>query len=373
LSVQVLNLRLFQYRNFNRQEIEFCPGTNLFCGWNGQGKTNLLEAIYLLGYGRSFRTTTPKDCIQHGRQECRCEGRIEHKTMIRELGISISLAEDKQLLLHRKPVGPAEFIGNLHTLAFTQEHLKVVRGGPAERRAFLDRAMITAYPGHMQRLAAYGRALKQRNHLLGAALGSGRKMDRAALDSWDETLVQEGSRILWNRRSYIEEMKNEISTPLGGSENLELKYSSTAAATDAAIQEVEDEFRQGLREAHGVDERKGFTTIGPHRDDLKLLLDGRSLADFGSAGQQRSSLLALYFAQMEIHRKICGFYPVFLMDDVEAELDNRRLHAFLEHLAQRTQTFLTTAKEQILPPLCGEALRFQVKAGQVELTGQHKP
>jgi DNA replication and repair protein RecF len=370
--VQVLNLRLFQYRNFNQQEIEFCPGTNLFCGWNGQGKTNLLEAIYLLGYGRSFRTSTLRDCIRHGCQESRIEGRIEHQTMIRELGISIFPAEEKQLLLHRKPVGPAEFIGNFHTLAFTQEHLKVVRGGPAERRAFLDRAMITVYPGHIQHLAAYGRALKQRNHLLGAALAGNRKVDHAALDSWDEKLVQEGSRILRNRGSYLGQMKKEIGAPIGGSENLELKYAATAAAGDATVQEVEDEFRQCLKGAHDVDERRGFTTIGPHRDDLKILLDGRSLADFGSAGQQRSSLLALYFAQMEIHREICGFYPVFLMDDVEAELDTRRLQAFLEHLAQRTQTFLTTAKEQILPPLSGETGRFQVTAGHVELSGHHK-
>jgi DNA replication and repair protein RecF len=373
LSVQVLSLRIFQFRNFDQQEIEFCPGTNLFCGWNGQGKTNLLEAIYLLGYGRSFRTATLKDCIQHGRQESRIECRLEDKGMIRELGISLSSAEDKQLHLHRKPVGPAEFIGNLHTLAFTQEHLKVVRGGPVERRAFLDRAMITVYPGHIQHLAAYGRALKQRNRLLGAALGSNCKLDPAVLESWDEKLTQEGSKILWNRRRYVEKLKNEISTPLGGSEDLEVKYSSTAGGHEAAIQEVENGFRQRLREAQAADERRGFTTIGPHRDDLKLLLDGRSLADFGSAGQQRSSLLALYFAQMEIHRKICGFYPVFLMDDVEAELDDCRLQTFLEHLAQRTQTFLTTAKEQILPALYGETLRFRVSAGHVAPTGHHKP
>lgn len=145
--MQVLNLRLYQYRNFGLQEIDLCPGTSLFFGQNGQGKTNLLEAIYLLGYGKSFRTATPRDCIQHGKQECRLQGRIEHGATIRELGITIPLEQEKQLLLHRKPVGPAEFIGNLHALAFTQEHLKIVRSGPVERRSFLDRAMITVFPG----------------------------------------------------------------------------------------------------------------------------------------------------------------------------------------------------------------------------------
>jgi DNA replication and repair protein RecF len=364
--VRVLKLRLYQHRNFDLQEMEFCPGTNLIFGRNGQGKTNLLEAIYLLGYGRSFRTASPKDCIQHGRPECRLHAEIEHGSLNRELGIKISLTEEKQLLLHQKPVALAEFIGNLHTLAFTQEHLNVIRGGPAERRAFLDRAMITAYPGHIQHLAAYNRTLKQRNRLLGDALGRGEKIDLELMDSWDEKLAQEGSRILWNRREYIEDMRSQLIHPFCGSEDLDIRYAASAATAKASPRDQEAEFRQRLREARHADQRKGFTTIGPHRDDLRLQLNGKPLADFGSAGQQRSCLLSLYFAQMEIHRRMCGFYPVFLMDDVEAELDDERLRAFLEHLSRRTQTFLTTAKERFLPPLGTDVRRFRVQEGHAD-------
>lgn len=364
--MQVLNLRLNQYRNFSLQEIEFCSGTNVFFGLNGQGKTNLLEAIYLFGYARSFRTSTPKDCVQYGRQECALQATVKHAQMKRELGISISLTGDKQLSVHRKPAGLVEFLGSLHVLAFTQEHLKVVRGGPVERRAFLDRAMITVCPGHMQRLAAYGRALKQRNRLLGSALAGGRRPDSELLDSWDEKLIQEGSRVLSNRRLYVEEMKQELVHTFCSTEDLELRYASTVMKRAAGTPAIADEFRQRLGEARMVDERKGFTTTGPHRDDLILLLNGRSLADFGSAGQQRSCLLSLYFTQMEIHRKTCGFYPVFLMDDVEAELDDQRLKAFLRHLSQRTQTFLTTAKAHVLPELEDDARRFLVREGRIE-------
>jgi DNA replication and repair protein RecF len=364
--VQVLNLRLYQYRNFGLQEIDFCPGTSLFFGQNGQGKTNLLEAIYLLGYGKSFRTATPRDCIQHGKQECQLQGRIEHGSTIRELGITISLAQEKQLLLHRKPVGPGEFIGNLHALAFTQEHLKIVRGGPVERRSFLDRAMITVFPGHMPGLVAYGRALKQRNRLLAGALASGRTTDSELLDSWDESLVREGSQILCNRRQYVERMKRELSNAFCSTEAPEIQYVSAAAGAALEIRDVEGEFRQRLRDARRLDERKGFTTVGPHRDDLKLLLNGKPLADFGSAGQQRSCLLSLYFAQMEIHLKTCGFYPVFLMDDVEAELDDQRLHAFLEYLSRKTQTFLTTAKEHVLPRIGPDVCRFRVHEDRID-------
>lgn len=345
--------------------MEFCPGTNLLFGQNGQGKTNLLEAIYMLGYGRSFRTGTPRDCIRHGARGLRVHGEVEHQGLCRDLGIVVPDDEDKKLTIFHKPVGLAEFVGNLHVLAFTQEHLKVVRGGPAERRAFLDRALITANPGHIQRIAAYSRALKQRNRILGSALSSGVRADRTLLEAWEEKLAREGSQILCNRRRYIEEMKKEIGDPLCSRESIGIRYEASGVKTGADAAALESEFRENLQELRRNDERRGFTTIGPHRDDLKIELDGKPLADFGSAGQQRSALLALYFAQMEIHFKKRGFYPLFLMDDVEAELDNERLLAFLAHLEQRTQTFLTTAKEQVLPTLPRDSRRYRVREGTV--------
>jgi DNA replication and repair protein RecF len=363
--VQVTHLRLSQFRNLGLQEITFCVGTNLFCGANGQGKTNLLEAIYMLGYGRSFRTSTPKDCIRHGAREFLVQGRVEHGATVRELGVSLSAGGGKRLLLQRKPVSLAEFIGTFHTLAFTQEHLSVVRGAPAERRSFVDRALVTARPGHLQRLAAYGRALKQRNSLLRNAAESGRRCAPDLLDSWDDRLVEEGSRILRNRMQYVEELRQELSGGFSVEELLDIEYSGISAGLDPEGREIEESFRRRLQKARSLDERKGFTTVGPHRDDLRLLLNGRPLADFGSAGQQRSCLLSLYFAQLEIHRKSRGYYPVFLMDDVEAELDDTRLRIFLDHLGSRTQTFLTTAKERALPSLPAGARRFRVQEGAV--------
>jgi len=146
--MQITRLRLFSYRNIEELELFPSPGTNLLSGGNAQGKTNILEAIYLLGYGKSFRTAIPKDCIQHGRPECRIEGVVEHGELARDLKISIN-TEGKKLFLLGKPVPLEDFVGNLHLLAFTHEHLNVVRGGPGDRRAFLDRAMVTLYPGHV--------------------------------------------------------------------------------------------------------------------------------------------------------------------------------------------------------------------------------
>jgi DNA replication and repair protein RecF len=362
--VRLTRLRLFQYRNI--QELEIFPpaGTSLFAGRNGQGKTNLLEAIYFLGYGRSFRTAAPRECIRHGQAECRVEGSVEHGTLTRDLAVSISQSE-KQLFVLGKPSSLEEFVGNLHLLAFTQEHLGVVRGGPAERRAFLDRAMVTLYPGHVACLAAYGRALRQRNSILASARDGRAGVEDALLDSWDEAVIQPGARIVCNRRRYVGEMKRELPQGLFDDEILKMHYCSSIAGDAAEVPLLEEDFRRRLREARESDRRNGYTSVGPHRDDLKLYVNGKSLPDFGSAGQQRSGLLALYFAQMEIHRKFHGFYPVFLVDDAEAELDRERLKTFLDYLSQRTQTFLTSAKGFLLTAMADGASHFEICKGAV--------
>lgn len=345
-------------------EIFPSAGTSLFVGRNGQGKTNLLESIYFLAYGRSFRTATPADCIQQGLSECRVEGTVEHGTLTRDLQISITQNE-KKLFTLGKPVALDGFVGNLHLLAFTHEHLSVVRGAPAERRAFLDRAMVTLYPGHINCLAAYGRSLKQRNRVLSSGREGAGTVDENLLESWDEALIGPGSRIVCNRLRYVDQMKRELPQGLFDDEVLKMHYVSSIRAEDADLAQIEHAFRQRLLQARNHDRKTGATSVGPHRDDLRLYVNGRSLVDFGSAGQQRSGLLALYFSQMEIHKKFHGFYPVFLVDDAEAELDKYRLQTFLDYLSQRTQTFLTSAKDFLMDGAVENACRFEVKNGIV--------
>jgi DNA replication and repair protein RecF len=362
--VRITRLRLFHYRNISDLEIFPSAGTSLFSGRNGQGKTNLLESIYLLGYGKSFRTSVPKNCIQHGNRECLVEGTIEHGQLKRDLKISIT-NEGKKLYLFGKPVALDEFVGNLHLLAFSHQNISVVRGGPSDRRAFLDRAMVTLYPDHVGCLTTYGRALKQRNRILASASEGRAGIDKHLLDSWEESLVKPGARILINRMRYVEQMKEELHQGLIGPEVLKMHYFSTVGKVDWVISQTEEHFRRRLYQARDNDQRTGYTSVGPHRDDLKLYIEGKSLVDFGSAGQQRSSLLSLYFSQMEIHKKVHGFYPVFLVDDAEAELDEQRLDAFVKYLRQRTQIFLTSAKDFLLSELPENTSRFEVENGAI--------
>ncbi len=364
--MQITRLRLFHYRNIEALEIFPPGGTSLFSGQNGQGKTNLLESIYLLGFGRSFRTANPKDCIQHGHAACRVEGTVEHGLLKKDLHVSISTRE-KTLCLLGKAVGLEEFVGNLHVLAFTQEHLKVVRGSPLDRRAFLDRAMATVFPGHVSQLTAYGRALRQRNRMLASVQEGKARPDAKLLDSWDEALINPGARILSNRLQYVERMKKELPQKLFGKDELKMHYLSTVNSEDLDAARIEECFRQRLCKARAKDQQAGYTSIGPHRDDLRLYVNGKSLIDFGSAGQQRSSLLALYFSQMEIHRNTHGFYPVFLVDDAEAELDEQRLKIFTAYLMNKTQTFLTSSKGFLLSYLAEKGGHFEIQNGRISI------
>jgi DNA replication and repair protein RecF len=363
--VQLTRLRLFQYRNLGEVELYPSGGISLFAGRNGQGKTNLLEAIYFLGYGKSFRTVVPRDCIQHDSDECRVEGTVVHGSLTRDLQISITRSE-KKLFLFGKSVTLEEFVGNLHLMAFTQEHLNVVRGGPSDRRSFLDRAMVTLYPGHLGCLASYGRSLKQRNRILAGARDGKKSDDEKLLDSWDEALAGPGARILWNRLRYVEEMRRELPQGLFEGEILKMHYISSVAAEQSDVAQIEQNFRRRLLEARTRDRMNGSTSVGPHRDELKIFLNGKSLVEFASAGQKRSALLALYFAQMEIHRSLHGFYPVFLVDDAEAELDPHRLDTFLAYLSQRSQIFLTSSKDFLVKAVAANARRYEVQNGVVE-------
>ena len=362
--MRIVRIRLFQYRNLRDQDIVPGPGITLFSGRNGQGKTNILEAIYFLAYGRSFHTASPKDCVRHGESLCRIEGVIERGSLSRDVAVTIAGAEKKMFLMG-KPAPFDEFVGNLHLLAFAHGHLGVVRGGPADRRAFLDRAMVSIYHGHIVGLAAYNRALKQRNNILCDARDGKTEYEPRLIDAWDEALARSGARVISNRLKYVESMKGELPKGIFGADELKMHYVSSIGDNNADVSGLEEKFREKLWNVREKDRCTGHTSVGPHRDDLKLYVNGKSLVDFGSSGQQRSGLLALYFSQMEIHFKTHGYYPVFLVDDAEAELDEERLRTFLQYLSSRTQTILTSARRFTVDSVSAEVLYLDVKNGEV--------
>ncbi len=326
----------------NLQKTDFSPGKrfNVFHGNNGQGKTNILEAIYVLGTMKSFRHAKNRDLIRWEEPFSLLKGIIEKDRVTREVTLLIE-KEGKKARVDRKSLERlSDFFGCLNVVVFSPEELAMVKGTPELRRRYLDRAVFGAEPDYLSIHHDYTRILKNRN----ALLKSGK---REGLEIWSEKLVETGSRVVMKRLSWIQgirELLQEFHEGIAGNgSRVDLLYRSQPGGilTDGAG--YEEQLRLSLIRMADEEFRRGTTQAGAHRDDLELLLDGRSIKQFASQGEQRSFVLALKMAEIEYLHRLHGNPPVLLLDDMTSELDghrNRNLLHFLEE--KQMQVFITT-------------------------------
>jgi DNA replication and repair protein RecF len=351
------HLRLRDFRNYARLDVEFAPGFHLLLGDNAQGKTNVLEAIYLMSTLRSFRGVGSANLVRHGRTGYFVGGRVvaqgEH-----DLRIYWS-ARERKLSLDRQPVRRlTDFLGVLRTVIFCTEDLQLVKGTGRNRRRFLDLLLTQTHPVYLPLLQRYLQALKSRNALL--KQGS---PDLMALESFTRELVRQGEQIAALRRELMPRI-----APL-----IQQAYARIASAAEALRLEyqptVKADFTVELAQLRERERACRTTLIGPHRDDLLLLLNDRPAAQFGSEGQKRSLAIALKMAQADYLTGLHGITPVLLIDDIMGELDLKRRSALVPLLDRahqaRGQVFMTATEENWPRELGGELVRWEVKAGAV--------
>jgi DNA replication and repair protein RecF len=339
-------------RSLSRSRLELGPGIVSLVGANGVGKTNLLEALYFALTGRSFRTSDRRDLIPFGEGFARAEavvcseGRIEHRLLA-----SVSRAEGRRHLLDGSPADPAQLARSRPPIAvFSPDRLALVKGPPAERRAHLDRFVAALWPSRAELRQRFGQALAQRNALVSrVAAGHARE---AELDAWDSTLAAAAAELVAARAEASAELEAPFATAaeeLGLDGNGRLEYAPRAAGSA-------EEIRTGLAERREADLRLGRSSWGPHLDELKLSLAGRSLRRFGSQGQQRSGLLALLFAERDVLLAARRVAPLLLLDDVMSELDPGRRERLVERLASGGQAVVTAASIESLPAAARETV-----------------
>lgn len=326
----------------NLRKTDFTPGErfNVFHGNNGQGKTNILEAIYLLGTMKSFRHAKNRDLIRWQEPFSLLKGIIEKEGVQREITLLIE-QEGKKARVDRKSLERlSDFFGCLNVVVFSPEELIMVKGTPELRRRYLDRAVFAADTGYLALHHEYARILKNRNALL-------RSGARDGLDIWSDKLIETGSRLVMKRRDWlngIKELFREFHEGIAATgTRADLIYRSVPGGSVAGPDEYEQRLRLTLQKMVDEEFRRGSTQAGPHRDDLDLLLDGRSIKQYASQGEQRSFILALKMAEIEYLHRLHGAPPVLLLDDMTSELDgerNRNLLGFLE--AKEMQVFITT-------------------------------
>lgn len=349
------------FRNLASVQLQFQPGLNILHGANAQGKTSILEALYLLGHLKSFRAARNEELIRLGQNRSRISARLSHQGCDRTLALEIA-AEGKKPTLDGKEARSAEaFFGWLRPILFSPEEIGLIKGAPAGRRALVDRAIFQSDPSFLERSQGYARMLKQRNCLLRAGAG------RNALEPWTDALIASGARLRQDRRNYLRRLSPRLGQIYreicADQETASLAWSEETA--DLAAEE--QRLRRDLCNSREGEERLGQTLVGPHRDEPLFLVDGRALKTYGSQGQQRSFILAFKTAQLLDLEDFIGAPAVFLLDDMTSELDRHRQGYFFRFLlARKGQIILTTTDIQ---PLLEEGLTpaclYRVEGGQV--------
>lgn len=354
-------LTVRQFRNLSDAELHWGTGFNIIWGNNAQGKTNLLEAVYLLGHLKSFRGARTVELIQENTTAARLSGRLISGNVQHRLEVTLE-KEGQTPRLDGKPVQRlSQFLGTLRPVLFTADELILLKGPPAGRRALLDRAVLQADPGYLDRVQAYNRTLRQRNQLL---------KDRAATDTlepWNEALIESGTRIRRDRLDYLAGLQ-QVLAGIGrdiadSDEQLALRYPLAAESGD-----LQAELRRELTRLLPRERHLGQTLAGPHRDDPEPLIDGRPLKLFGSQGQHRSFLLAFKAAQLIDLEGRLGEPPLLLLDDLASELDAKRQASFFAFLRRRRgQVLITTTHPATLgEAVCPQARYFHVEQGRIQ-------
>jgi DNA replication and repair protein RecF len=351
------HLRLRDFRNYARLDVDFAPGFHLLLGDNAQGKTNVLEAIYLIATLRSFRGVGGAQMVRHGQKGYFVGGKVvgqgEHETKM------YWSSRERTLSLDARPVRKlTDYLGVLRTVVFCTEDLQLVKGAARARRRFLDLLLSQTYPTYLPLLQRYARALRARNALL-----KQRTSDPVALEGFSRELVKAGDEIMRLRRELAPKL-----SPLA-----RLAYRRISSAAEELRLEyrpsVKQDFSVELAQSRHREAMYRSTLIGPHRDDVELLLNDRAAGAFGSEGQKRTLAIALKLAQAEYLTGLHGSPPVLLIDDIMGELDVKRRAGFLPLLERAEQTqgqVFMTATEAAWPDSAGRQVQhWRVKEGSL--------
>jgi DNA replication and repair protein RecF len=347
--VVVRSVSLRDFRNYERAELELGDGLNVVHGPNGAGKTNLLEAIYFALTARSCRTSNEREVVRSGEPVARVVAEVGGDDVSHTLEVGFSPAQKEKLVkvdgapLDRSAAPPPRPL----VCVFLPDRLELVKGAPASRRSHLDQVVAALWPARAETRTAYSRALAQRNALVARVRAGASRAD--LLDAWDAELARHGAQLMADRARAVSSIAPVFSAraaELGLPDPVEVRYAPRSKAADAAG------LRAELIERRGADLERGFTTHGPHRDDLALLHGGRPLRTLGSQGQQRVGLLALLFAERDV-LGARGRPPLMLLDDVMSELDSTRRERLADLVRAGGQALITTTDVDHVPGASG--------------------
>ena len=335
--MRIVQLRLRDFRSYSNCLFVPCDGVTALVGDNGQGKTNILEAVYLTCTGRSHRTRQDRELVRWGADAADVEIDTLRRDGAHHVEILLPALGKRKLKVSGQEVSRSgELLGHVTGVLFSPEDLRTVKDGPAERRKFVDMALSQLQPAYYYAMQRYNRALKQRNELLKSAAARPDLLN--TIDAWDEQLAEVGADLIRRRRAYVQKLSKVAGEThfdiADDRERLEIAYAPNLNAESAEI------LAEALFASRETDARRLTTTVGPHRDDVALLVDGRDVRAYGSQGQQRTAALSMRLAELNVMREDLGEWPVLMLDDVMSELDPGRRRRLLSHI-KGIQTLVT--------------------------------
>ncbi|MGX7107334.1 DNA replication/repair protein RecF [Hutsoniella sourekii] len=344
----IKELELKHFRNYDHLQLSFQDGLTILMGENAQGKTNLLEAIFLLSLAKSHRTNHDREMIQADHDRALIKATIEKQDYQFPLELELSSKGKMAKFNYVEQARLSDFIGKLNVILFAPEDLQLVKGSPGTRRRFIDAELGQAKGLYLQNLLEYNRILKQRNTYL-KDYGRSQAFDPLYLEILTDQLVERAVYIINQRLDFIQRLNHYAkSIHLDLTQNKEdLVLSYQASHSMLNYQEDEEQVRQNLLELYRNnlerEREKGHTRYGPHRDDLVFMINNKNAQLYGSQGQQRTLVLSLKLAEIDLIYELTGENPILLLDDVLSELDDKRQNILMKRIENRVQTFLTTA------------------------------
>ncbi|PWH19890.1 MAG: DNA replication/repair protein RecF [Anaerolineae bacterium] len=394
------HLSVTNFRNYLRLEMEFPPGLLVLVGGNAQGKTNLVEALYYLSTFVSFQAESDRQLINFlvaheplavarivaEYQRGLVEHRLEVRLIVENENRHTAPRLRKEVLLDGAKQKLADVVGHFSAVAFLPQSLRIIEGSPDDRRRFLNLAIGQVRPDYTEALVAYTRALQQRNALLKLLAEKGGEADQ--LDFWDAEMARSGAKIIHARVQAIHELE-KLAAPLHrqltrGKEGLACLYQPaydpyptnssqyrlpvhvSIDREQLSLSQIQEGFLEALQKHRREDLQRGLTTLGPHRDEVRFFSNGLDLTTYGSRGQGRTAVIALKLAELEWVRSKVGFWPLFLLDEVLAELDPSRRQDLLDRLVFYEQAVLTTAEVGLFEPaFLKKATVWQIENGNV--------
>lgn len=357
--MKIKSLKLKNFRNYDLLKLNFDDATNIFYGDNAQGKTNILESVYLSSTTKSHRGTKDRDLIQFGKEESHIEIIVEKNDINYQIDMHLKKNSPKGIAINKMPIRKAsELFGIINIVFFSPEDLNIIKNGPSERRRFIDLELSQLDKVYLNNLSNYNRIVNQRNHLLKDITQQRNLME--TLDIWELQLIQYGNKIIERRRKFIEEINKIISNIhkklTGNRENIYLIYEPSIGNLT---------LEQALLKNRERDIKIKSTSVGPHRDDICFMAGDLDIRRFGSQGQQRTAALSLKLSEIELVKKSINDTPVLLLDDVLSELDKHRQNYLLDSIHD-IQTLITcTGVDEFINHRFSINKIFHVQNGQV--------